>query len=69
MNSFCATDTRQLSMHGESAESQRTTASICSKPFESSKYWMSSLRKRSCAVRRFKTCERGYSGCNRDAFG
>lgn len=24
---------------------------------------MSSLRNRSCAVKRFKTCDKGYSGC------
>lgn len=38
------------------------SASRWSKPFVETRYWMSSVRNRSCAVKRFRTCESGYSG-------
>jgi hypothetical protein len=44
---------------------ERTTALTSEKPFSLSSVWTSSERKRSCAVRRLRTCDSGYSGCGR----
>lgn len=53
---------QQVWRNGSLGKHRLTTASMCSKPFVSRRYWISSPRKRSCAVRRLSTNDRGYSG-------